>query len=455
MFSPLDAIFTSPKDNNAATFLYKNHAITWQVFCCHVAKLAAELAKLPHKELLLYCEDTFLFTVGFFAILQANKAILMPQNIQQHTINEFADNGLALLTDLELNYNAHVIQIKYYEDECSYNNLMDINTASPIVFSTSGSTGKPKKIYKTLLQLSEEVNELEELWGKDIANNSLFVSTVSHQHIYGLLFRLLWPLCRGDIIHSSLTFNPEALISLATKNHNLVLISSPAFLKRVAVDEIPFRCERFAFPIKKIFSSGGALNVNTAKKTRQIFHVSPLEILGSTETGGIAYRMQDNSSDWQTFPRVQIKTDDTEQLFVKSPYIYEGDYIATGDTIELLDSNHFILKERVGRIVKIEEKRVSLSEIEARLNSSEWVKNSRALIFDMYRQVIGAVVILTDEGNRKLEEVGKRGLNIILQKYLLQYFEPVVIPRKWRFAQEININSQGKILDAELKELFK
>ena len=65
---------------------------------------------------------------------------------------------------------------------------------SVITFFTSGSTGKPKEIEKTVSQLECEIKELQKMWPCRYAS---FYSTVSHQHIYGLLFSLLWPVCAG------------------------------------------------------------------------------------------------------------------------------------------------------------------------------------------------------------------------------------------------------------------
>ena len=39
------------------------------------------------------------------------------------------------------------------------------------------------------------------MWGKNIKNNA-YISTVSHQHIYGFLFRFLWPLAEKNAIHT-------------------------------------------------------------------------------------------------------------------------------------------------------------------------------------------------------------------------------------------------------------
>ena len=45
-------------------------------------------------------------------------------------------------------------------------------------------------------------------------------------------------------------------------------------------------------------------------------------------------------------------------------------------------------------------------------------------------------------------------LNYLLRKYLLDYFEPVLLPRKWRYLDRLPFNSQGKLNKKEIYNLF-
>jgi acyl-coenzyme A synthetase/AMP-(fatty) acid ligase len=448
MFCRPETLFASPRDPEAPAFLYNNNKIIWQVFCAHVAALSKELTASKTQEWLLYCDDTFLFAIGFFALLQANKTIILPQNMQPQVLQDHKNK--ILLTDIKLQSSIPTIYIEYLANISAGKEFHQINPDTEIFFYTSGSSGQPKKIIKQLVHLSEEISQLDTLFGNNL-DDALFASTVSHQHIYGLLFRLLWPLCRGNLINSSISFNQEEISDLATISSNIVLISSPAFLKRLEKNE---DLSAAANGVKLVTSSGGLLNSEAAQKTADILKQFPLEILGSTETGGIAYRTQNNNEIWQAFPKVQITTKG-QQLLVKSPYILEDDYITSGDTAELIDATHFILKERFDRIIKIEEKRVSLTEIENRLKSHEFIENGYALMLEKHRQILGAVLVLNHAGQMELKKIGKKNFTILLKVYLLQYFEPVIIPRKWRFVKNIPINPQGKILHLEIKDLFE
>src|SRR5690606_27170940 len=117
-----------------------------------------------------------------------------------------------------------------------------------------------------------------------------FVSTVSHQHIYGLLFTVLWPTLTGRAVTPQRLEYPEELErDLAA--HDSVLISSPAHLKRL------FGGRRWATQARAIFSSGGPLGADASKLAAEVTGLAPIEVFGSSETGGIAWR-QGSTSPW-------------------------------------------------------------------------------------------------------------------------------------------------------------
>src|SRR5262249_56876579 len=81
-----------------------------------------------------------------------------------------------------------------------------------LVLFTSGSTGAPQAIPKKLFQLSREVATLEAQFGQ-LLGSSEIIATVSHQHLYGLLFNVLWPLTAGRAIHAREYYFPQQLIA--------------------------------------------------------------------------------------------------------------------------------------------------------------------------------------------------------------------------------------------------
>jgi acyl-coenzyme A synthetase/AMP-(fatty) acid ligase len=431
-----------------------NESINLPMLLGNVQQLSQVLKTKPHQNWVLASGSTLQFVTGFLALLVAGKEILLPPNNLPGTINETLTGAEAVLTDLELDSYLHKVMINLdtgYKDVTSLK--VDVDNLY-IQICTSGSTGEPKQIRKSLRTLEDEVNALERLWGQTI-DNKVFISTVSHQHIYGLLFRVLWPLLSGKIFIEENIEYPEQIEALSKRYGEMVLVSSPAYLKRMA-DVLDRECVRRF--IRIIYSSGGPLDRDISLQYAQQFGVTPFEVLGSTETGGIAYRQQhpDHEVVWQKFAEVDIRRQqDNGALAIRSPFCFSNDWYEMGDAVELVDSEHFKLLGRIDRIVKLEEKRISLDRMEAILAGNGLVEQVKMVVLQGYRTVLGAVCILTDEGQVKLTQQGRRELSNELKEYLAVYFDRVTLPRKWRYVADFPYNTQGKITQTALAGLFE
>lgn len=206
---------------------------------------------------------------------------------------------------------------------------------------------------------------MESLWGEHL-NGTIIQSTVSHQHIYGLLFRLLWPLCGARPFAINNLEYPEQVALYA--GPSVTLISSPALLKRLSA-------EHQGLPLACIFSSGGPLANSAAVHCEALFSQLPIEVFGSTETGGIAYRQQKTATTpWRLFPTVMATLNQENCLRLCAPHINGDKWYQTADECYFHNTVSFELKGRTDRVVKIEEKRVSLVEVEKRLEQLEWSK---------------------------------------------------------------------------------
>jgi acyl-CoA synthetase (AMP-forming)/AMP-acid ligase II len=182
---------------------------------------------------------------------------------------------------------------------------------------TSGSSGEPKRIDKTLRQLANEVEALEQLWGADLGE-AWIIGSVATQHIYGLLFRVLWPLCAGrPFVRRQLAF-PEDLQRASREHPAFAWVGSPALLKRMG-DNLDWPA---LSAVRRVFSSGGALPADAAQSLQQRLQQWPTEILGSSETGGIAWRQ--GASLWQPFADVELSQDSDGALLIASPYLPAG-----------------------------------------------------------------------------------------------------------------------------------
>ena len=313
---------------------------------------------------------------------------------------------------------------------------------------TSGSSGQAKAITKSLQQLQTEIETLENYWGQQLGQADV-LSTVSHQHIYGLLFRVLWPLTSGRCFYSEMYLSPEPLLKVSN-TLSAYWVASPAQLKRL--DELtPWQDISH---LLAIFSSGGMLPTESAKQIYKCSNHKVLEIYGSTETGGIAWRQSVDDELWQSFDGINISVDDegisrlTSPLMERSSIerlsIEQAPFILD-DRIQLAKNGHFALLGRLDRIVKVEEKRLSLDQLEQTLNAFDWIQQSYTLLLADKRDKIAAVLVLTETGKAFLQQQGRGELIKTLRKQLMQGFESVVLPRKWLFIQSLPLTVQGKI----------
>jgi acyl-coenzyme A synthetase/AMP-(fatty) acid ligase len=158
---------------------------------------------------------------------------------------------------------------------------------------------------------------------------------------------------------------------------------------------------------------------------------------------------------WHTLPEVRVRQDDEGFLEVSSPFMGLSCWHRMGDKVRVESNRTFELLGRGDHIVKIEEKRVSLAEIEQHAIALPIVDDAAATALEEdARQYIGLVVQLSDSGNTELEELGRRDFGRKIKKALGGKLDPVAIPRKIRYVDTIPVNSQGKRKPAVMRELF-
>jgi len=328
-----------------------------------------------------------------------------------------------------------------------------------MVVYTSGSTGAPTPIRKQLRQLTGEVAALEACFGADIGAADV-LSTVSHQHIYGLLFRVLWPLAAGRVIHAERYEFPEPL-ALALAARPCLLLASPAHLKRLPAH---LAWDAAATQLRAVFSSGGMLEAQASHHARSLLGQAPIEVYGSSETGGVAWRRRNAASGdgadalWTALPGVAWRADADGLLQVKSVQAGQDGWQSLADRIDDLGGGRFLLRGRADRIVKIEEKRVSLDAIEAGLLASGMVREARVLDCPDTaggRQLLAAFLVPNEAGAALLEREGRPAMNARLRTLLGSSTEAVALPRRWRYLDSLPVNAQGKTTRAQLMALLE
>jgi acyl-coenzyme A synthetase/AMP-(fatty) acid ligase len=436
----------------------RDREIAWAEFRAQVATLRDRLAVWPEGRVALFTQDSYAFAVGLFAIWHAGRIAVCPPNDQPGTLQALANLVIGGVSDGPLDVPDRPLAST--EElapgaEPEFEPLAHDAVVAELF--TSGTTGRGKAIAKTLDHLSLEVASLERQFGR-LAGGAAIFASASHQHLYGMLFRVLWPLATTRPFHGSTLLHAEELLPRLRERGACVLASVPAHLKRLAerggLEELGAAC-------RLVFSSGGPLAPETAERWERACGAAPIEIFGSTETGGVASRRQGRgraNTPWTPFPEVSVRADGDGRLRVLSPFA-SGDSesvgFAMGDRVTLEADGRFALGGRIDRVLKIGEKRLSLPDMEERLIEHPWVGACALLPLERGGEMrVAAAVVLAPPGVEALAESGRRAVTVVLGDSLAQEWDRTLLPRSWRFVAALPEDAQGKVTKAALQTLF-
>lgn len=397
-------------------------------------RLAGALQARGARSVALYLEDAGELAIALLGAWRAGVTVLLPGDAQARSRQR-----LGAQVDLWLD------GLDGIDGEALPPAALDPD-ACRLVLCTSGSSGAPKLIDKSLRQLASEVEALEQLWGHDLAGATI-LGSVAAQHIYGLLFRVLWPLCAGRPFWRRALPFPEDLQRESLGQPAFAWITSPALLKRMG-DNLDWQA---LGAVRGVFSSGGALPAEVCAELGVQLGQQPTEIYGSSETGGIAWRQ--GGELWTAFPGVNLSLSDAGALRIASPYLPTEHVEQSMDAAELQSDGRFLLRGRLDRIVKLEEKRISLPMLEQALTQHDWVADARLGVVQEGRAFLGALLALSPAGLHALRNQGRKTVTEALRKHLAGHCEAIALPRRWRLLLELPYSNQGKLAQSTVDEL--
>ncbi len=325
-----------------------------------------------------------------------------------------------------------------------------------VTFHTSGSTSNPKSIVKTFESLAKEVAFHRTRLADILAQKPTFLSTVEPHHMYGTLWRVMLPRAAECPVDPEVILTPESLIAKMHAARKVFLVTTPSFLERFAayadLYEVPKNCIA-------ITTSGALLTPAVSSSAARIFGVVPLEIFGSTETGGVASRQQDTPDcDWTVFDPVTVRTAADGRLEVRSPFSFQKRF-TMGDGVTLsADGRTFKLHGGRDRLVKVAEQRVLLPELEDAVRALPGIADAALCPLEgPHGTYLGLVVVPDREGRSLLRPHGEppsRRRSLALRQELLPIFPKGTVPKKYRFVHELPRNAQGKVLASAIKKIL-
>jgi acyl-CoA synthetase (AMP-forming)/AMP-acid ligase II len=398
-----------------------------------VARAHAIAAQLDPRgrHVVLSCREARSFVPGLLGAWLAGATVDLLPNVQPGTLDRVdADDDVAHVLHDVAERQARSPKAIYLPD------LPAVTAAAPSVawpeiavrMTTSGTTERPRYVVKSMAEL---LGELDVLAAVIPAARSV-LSTVPLSHLYGLLFGALLPLRSGARIVSHAALLPADVAAILERASVDLMISTPAHLRAMASAAMPAGL--------RVISSGARMppELHASLVARHGWQVT--DLIGSTETGGIATR-PDPRSAWTPLPGVAVSAPDG-RLVVAPPW---GARVELDDRVELAANGAFHHVGRSAELVKIAGKRADAHAIEAAVLAVPGVTDAALVVHDAAGK----------EPRTALAVSGTPGLaREAIAAAIRAQFDAVFVPRIVRFVPQIPRTERGKLDTGRLRTLL-
>ncbi len=417
------SVFHTNEYDSAPLLIREDNVVSVGEFKSVVKTHGAYLKNLDTKNIAIISENAFDFAVWFFACVYSYKDIFLVSDVKK--------SG-----DLLLDY--EIVDAVLPEKDSDFELVQPDFDSVFVHLFTSGSTGKPKHVKKTFSIILDEAAAVFEAHSsvyfgkKDLVR---IISSVSAQHMYGLCYYFLLPMCHFDrmIMDASTVVYPSQV-----NVNNCVFVSSPSFMETFQkYDEKP------ANPPLCVFSAGAKLKQSVYEYFEKFCQV--IEVFGCTECGTIGYKNSSLEEGFFCYKGVCVSVDSNNCLVVESPYFLEN-RLVSGDIVKFDKNNCFIPCRRNDRILKIQEKRISAPEIEQELLKNDYISDAYCFKFD--DKLACAAVLSASGADFALEN----NISKHLKAFILEKFD--IVPQKWKFLYCIPKNCAGKTDADKITEIF-
>ncbi len=296
--------------------------------------------------------------------------------------------------------------------------------------TTSGTTEHPRYVVKTMAELFGELDVLAAVIPKATA----VLSTVPLSHLYGLLWGALLPLRMGARIVSHHALLPADIAAVIAREGVDLMISTPAHLRAMRDVDMPRRL--------RVISSGARMPSELQMGLADRHGWIVTDVLGSTETGGIATR-EHPLKGWKPLPSVTV-TAPEGQLVVESPWCAKT---AIDDRIELRPDGTFQYLGRGSELVKVAGKRADAHELEATIRSVPGVTDVAVLVHATIGKEPRVVCAISVADGAT---VGREDVAAAIRRQ----FDAVFVPKTVKIVAAIPRTDRGKIALQPLRDLL-
>ncbi len=419
----------------------KQVGITCSTFLAHVKWLTQELPDYAY--ILNLCEDRYWFLVGFAAALESKQISLLPPSRAPEVIKQIGQqyHSCYCLVDTPCTvegvptFDVTTCQ-DFREESEDIPNIPEQQVA--VIAFTSGSTGEPRPNLKTWGSLVSVANKTREGLGQSFTQEQGIVATVPQQHMYGLEASVMLAIQSGLTIHSGRPFFPEDIRqALSEFAHPSLLITTPLHIRACLTEDTELSS------LACMVSATAPLPLTLANEAEERFHAPVLEIYGFAEAGTIAIRRPVMSEQWKLLDGLSL-IPEGEGYSIKADYL--PDSIPVPDQITVHGNNQFVLHGRPANLVNIAGRRISLDDLNYRLNQIEGVRDG---VFFLPEEKEGQVTRLM----AFVVAPNTPSKNIL--DALRDHIDPVFLPRPLYCVESLPRNPTGKLPRESLLKLLE
>jgi len=384
----------------------------------------------------LSCRHARSYVPGLLGAWIAGATVELLPNVQPGTLDRVdADAGVAHVLHDVAERRARSAKALYLPEITAATGSPARSAAWPQIavrMTTSGTTERPKYVAKTMAQLVGELEVLAQVFPAARA----VLSTVPLSHLYGLLFGALLPLRMGARIASHDALLPVDLAAILEREAVDLMISTPAHLRAMIGAAMPRGL--------RVITSGARMPSELHLSLEASHGWRVTDVLGSTETGGIATRSHPMAA-WTPLPGVAISAPHG-QLVVDSPWS-GGARVELDDRVELTAGGAFAHLGRNTELVKIAGKRAHVQAIEATILAVPGVADAALVVHEAAGK----------EPRTALAVVAAAPVTAVraaIAAAIRAQFDAVFVPRIVRVVARIPRTERGKLDARALRELL-
>lgn len=407
------------------------HPITYRRFLSEVAVLAD---RLPDKPTVVnLADDRYRFLVGFAAALVRGQTTLLPAGRAPLALAQIAcdyGNSYCLADTEEPIEGLPTCRLPKHDRIAMHHPTVPqipVDHAALVAF-TSGSTGSPRAHPKSWGSLVAVARSTGARLGLTASDHMTVVATVPHQHMYGLETTIMLPLQHGMAFHAGRPLFPEDVRSaLAQVPFPRMLVTTPLHIRACVV-------ARTRLPrMELLLSATAPLPVALAQQAETMFETSVYEVYGFTEAGSLATRRTVAGDAWHVLDGITLRQP-SDRCDLQAPYLPEP--VPFPDLVSLQGPHRFVLHGRGADLVNIGGHRVSLGDLNHKLNAIEGVEDGVFFLPDDTGHSVTRLMAFVVAPGKSAEQI---------HSALRDVLDPVVLPRPLHVVATLPRNDTGKL----------